>query len=122
MQKLVGTLKKTRDQFRISGKVTLINADESSERLLKARQQAWQTISDNARSQFAWPDPGKLRTDNSPEEYALDVSPTIPLTNFCLVLLIPEKVDHLSLKENPHERWLYQLQNDQSWQAQRLNP
>ena len=113
---------KTREQFRISGKVVLINADQSSERLLKARQQSWQTISDNARSQFAWPEPGQPRSDNPPEEFALDLSPTIPLANFCLMLLLPERVDHLSLTGNPHERWLHQLQNDQSWQAQRLNP
>ena len=113
---------KTRDQFRISGRVILINAEESSERLLNARQQAWRTISGSARTQFAWPEPGRPRNDHLSEEFALDVSPTIPLTNFCLMLLKPEKVDYLSLKGNPHQRWLYQLQNDQRWQAQRLNP
>ncbi|HEY9663119.1 MAG TPA: pyridoxamine 5'-phosphate oxidase family protein, partial [Allocoleopsis sp.] len=52
----------TREQFRISGKLTLVGHKFSNKALLKARQLQWQEISDSARSQFTWATPGKPRS------------------------------------------------------------
>ncbi|MDE5087260.1 MAG: pyridoxamine 5'-phosphate oxidase family protein, partial [Trichodesmium sp. St16_bin2-tuft] len=50
---------KTREQFRLKGKLALVQADNPHPKLAKARQTTWQEISDNARQQFTWPHPGK---------------------------------------------------------------
>ncbi|MEL7008161.1 MAG: Npun_F5749 family FMN-dependent PPOX-type flavoprotein, partial [Cyanobacteria bacterium J06588_4] len=74
---------KTREQFRISGQLTLVTAQESDRNLQQARKVTWHNLSDSARSQFAWPDPAQPAADKS----AFDVEPPdekIPLENFCL--------------------------------------
>ncbi len=110
---------KTREQFRLAGTVQIITADELDSSLKSARQTIWQNISDAARSQFTWSDPGK------PKEAALSSSPpnlNEPLNNFCLLLLIPHRVDHLELRGEPQNRCLYILQVDNSWSIQPINP
>ncbi|MEM9273975.1 MAG: Npun_F5749 family FMN-dependent PPOX-type flavoprotein [Cyanobacteria bacterium P01_F01_bin.143] len=113
---------KTKEQFRISGNLLLIDETNNNADLLKARQIAWQKISDNARSQFGWPTPGAPRTnDLSLFDSAID-SATEPVDNFCLLLFNPEKVDHLQLRTKPQNRCLYQLQSNGDWTIQLINP
>ena len=112
---------KTREQFRITGNLQLVTAAETDTDLLLARKTTWHNLSDAARSQFAWPDPGKPQADKA----AFDVtSPdaNLPLDNFCLLLLTPNKVDHLQLKGDPQQRCLYVLQTDKSWSICPVNP
>ncbi|MDJ0798793.1 MAG: pyridoxamine 5'-phosphate oxidase family protein, partial [Calothrix sp. MO_167.B12] len=40
---------KTREQFRLSGEITMVNSNHSHNDLQKARHSTWQEISDNAR-------------------------------------------------------------------------
>jgi PPOX class probable FMN-dependent enzyme len=111
---------KTREQFRIAGALSLITADSSDAASLADRQATWQDLSDAARSQFAWADPGKPRT---PAE-CFDVPPpeaTTPLPHFCLLLLEPDFVDHLELRGEPQNRWQYQRTQEQ-WSTQAVNP
>jgi pyridoxamine 5'-phosphate oxidase len=109
----------TREQFRISGCLTLVG-DESHPHLQPARIATWQELSDAARLQFAWPHPGKDKEDqaafNPPPP---DPQETIP--NFCLLLLEPTQVDHLELRGEPQNRYLYRL-DDQEWSVQAVNP
>ena len=112
---------KTREQFRISGDLRLITCKETDLDLQKARQKTWYDISDAARSQFAWADPGQPLADRS----TFDVdppNPDVPLDNFCLLLLIPQTIDHLQLKGDPQNRCLYQLETDGTWSSQLVNP
>lgn len=112
---------KSREQFRLFGKLTLVTANLKST-LQFARQEVWQKLSDSARLQFAWPHPGKERVEN-PEAFSPPKpSETEPLNNFCLLLLNPEKVDHLQLKGEPQNRYLYLRQRDQTWLTQSVNP
>lgn len=111
----------TREQFRIAGSLVLIAQDCIDSSLQTARQQAWQELSDAARLQFAWPHPGKPRA----EAAAFNPEPpssTDPLPPFCLVLLDPQQVDHLELRGEPQNRCLYQLNGDQTWSSQAINP
>lgn len=111
----------TREQFRIAGSLQLIGANFVDASLQSVRQQAWQELSDAARLQFSWPHPGKPRSDSAafnPEP----PSPTEPLPHFCLVLLEPHQVDHLELRGEPQNRWLYQLDQSQAWSSQAINP
>ena len=122
---------KTREQFRLSGSLTLITADTANNNaaiaeLVNARQQVWRNISDNARLQFAWPDPKAPR--NAEDKDAFNPPPPddkTPLDTFCLLLLNPVSVDYLSLRGEPQTRILYrqvcdQLDND--WQTTTVNP
>lgn len=112
---------KTREQFRLAGSLLLVTVTEEEHHLQQARQKTWQQISDSARSQFAWPDPAQAVADQS----AFEVAPPdadCPLDNFCLLLLSPHKVDHLQLRGNPQQRCLYQLQENQTWTTQLVNP
>lgn len=112
---------KTREQFRLKGKLTLVKADNPHPKLAKARETTWQEISDNARQQFTWPYPGKSRVQGSAFELALPNSAN-PLFNFCLLLLDPTKVEHLELRGEPQNRWLYQTDIYKTWSTQAINP
>ena len=112
---------KTREQFRIQGNLRLVTAQEKDSDLLKIRKETWQNISDAARSQFAWPDPGELAAEKSAFDVGL-LDPNLILDNFCLLLLIPQKVDHLQLRESPQKRCIYTLQVDRNWLTQPVNP
>ena len=111
----------TREQFRIAGSLTLVQADSPDLALKQARQLSWQELSDAARSQYAWPHPGKLRAEATafapPQP-----NPVEPLPHFCLLLLLPMQVDHLELRGEPQNRWLYNLNNDKAWSTQAINP
>ncbi|MEH1788743.1 Npun_F5749 family FMN-dependent PPOX-type flavoprotein [Nostoc sp.] len=112
----------TREQFRITGCLTLVRGDDSDRDLQLARIAIWQELSDAARLQFAWPDPGKPRVE-TPEAFAPPVpEPVQPVPNFCLLLLDPVQVDHLELRGEPQNRWLYHRDDQQDWSSQTINP
>lgn len=112
---------KTREQFRIAGTLTLVGDSHPDLKLQKARQTTWQDLSDNGRGQFAWPQPGVARA-----EAAAFVPPppdsVEPLPNFCLLLLEAAQVDHLELRGDPQNRWIYHLDSRQTWTTQAVNP
>lgn len=111
----------TREQFRITGSLTLVQADYPDSALQQARQSTWQELSNAARLQFAWPHPGKPRADAAafepPPPNAVE-----PLPHFCLLLLLPVQVDHLELRGEPQNRWLYDRNSEQAWSTQAINP
>jgi len=120
---------KTREQFRLLGFLTLVDAEFADSTLLQARTQQWQDLSDAARSQFAWPHPSHPKADaDAFHSSAPDVSN--PLPNFCLLLLNPTQVDHLELRGDPQNRYLYQLEQpdgdtsneEENWSVQAVNP
>jgi PPOX class probable FMN-dependent enzyme len=112
---------KTREQFRLNGKITLINYQEKNEGLKNSRNKVWDKLSENARSQFSWENPGEIfqaKTTNN--QSTVDLSK--PLDTFCLLIFEPQKVDHLELKGNPQNRYLYLLKDDQKWTVNQINP
>ena len=110
----------TRNQFRLSGSLTLVTADHLDSVLQQARQTTWQELSDATRIQYTWPDPGKP-IDAASLERSLP-NPLVPLPHFCLLLLEPVQVDHLELRGEPQKRLLYCRHSDQSWSTQAINP
>ncbi|MDJ0734255.1 MAG: pyridoxamine 5'-phosphate oxidase family protein [Nostocaceae cyanobacterium] len=112
---------KTREQFRLSGKIILVDSNNSDQELQTARQLVWQEISDNARIQFAWAHPGEKRAN--PEAFSPSLPDAIvPLDNFCLLLFEPVKVDHLELRGEPQNRWIYMINELGNWEALEVNP
>jgi pyridoxamine 5'-phosphate oxidase len=116
---------KTREQFRLLGELMLVQANHPDPVLGKARQTQWQDLSDAARLQFAWADPGQPRAEaNAFNPPAPD--PLTPLSNFCLLLLDPTQVDHLELRGDPQNRHLYrrtgQPDREPEWSVEAVNP
>lgn len=111
----------TREQFRLAGALQLISASTADAALLKARQTSWQELSGAARLQFCWPDPAQFR---EPIERFNPAAPdaTQPVANFCLLLLNPDQVDHLELRGEPQNRYLYQRDEAKTWSVQAVNP
>jgi pyridoxamine 5'-phosphate oxidase len=110
----------TREQFRLLGTLQLINETQPNIELKQARQKIWQQLSDAARLQFAWAHPGKPRDPADAFQPAAPDAST-PLPNFCLLLLKPLQVDHLELRGDPQNRWLYRY-IEEDWQVESINP
>ena len=107
---------------RITGRMEVIGAraagGEVAERA-RQRQDMWGRLSGKARQQFLWPHPGLPRgSDDSlfspPEPEAS--SPAAE--DFCLLVLTPDHVDHLSLKQN--KRWTHSRAG--GWEERYVNP
>jgi pyridoxamine 5'-phosphate oxidase len=112
---------KTREQFRLSGSLELITNESSNASHCKARQEAWQQMSESGRVQFEWGTPGADRSEDpqvfnppQPDEHQ-------PSANFCLLLLDITTVKHLELRGEPQSCYLYELLN-QEWQMRSINP
>lgn len=112
----------TREQFRITGNLTLVGNDDFYKDLQPARLSIWQELSDAARLQFAWPDPGKTRVQELQAFEPAAPDPMQPLPNFCLLLLDPVQVDHLELRGEPQNRRLYHRDENQQWFSEEINP
>ena len=112
---------KTREQFRLSGTLTLISASCIDASYYKARQEAWQQMSDAGRIQFDWGTPGADRSEDpqvfnppQPDEYQ-------PSVNFCLLLLDVMTVNHLELRGEPQSCYFYELVAG-LWTMRSINP
>lgn len=113
---------KTRQQFRLAGNLVFVTSQNKDTDLLKARQIMWQNISNSARLQFAWANPGKVRQSTPKAFNPEPPSETRPLENFCLLLLEPEKVDYLELRGDPQNRYLYTMNSNHTWDVREINP
>ncbi|MBF2057405.1 MAG: pyridoxamine 5'-phosphate oxidase family protein [Cyanobacterium sp. T60_A2020_053] len=112
---------KTREQFRLTGKIDIVTAKTENIEWQKARKLMWQNISDNAKVQFYWETPkDSYREESTDNEY--EINKELPNDNFCLLLFAVEKVDHLELRGEPQNRYLYSLENNSQWQVIRVNP
>jgi len=109
---------KTREQFRIAGTLSLV--DKSLTTHQKLREVTWRELSDNARIQFLWATPSEPTINSDTIEIA-PPDPIVPLENFGLLLLEPNRVDWLKLRGNPQSRILYTYQ-DQAWHTLAINP
>lgn len=111
----------SREQFRLLGRLTCVGDGDFDETRSQARQRTWESLSDAARLQFAWPSPKKERAEPSAFTPAAP-DRTQPLENFCLLLLDPVEVDHLQLRGEPQNRMLYRLQDSTDWLIEDVNP
>ncbi|WP_024546237.1 Npun_F5749 family FMN-dependent PPOX-type flavoprotein [Picosynechococcus sp. NKBG15041c] len=113
---------KTREQFRLSGKITAITAADHDSPFYVERTQTWQSLSDAAREQFFWPTPAAQRSEDLADFQPSGVDCLEPGPNFVLLLFQVTAVDHLELRGNPQNRFLYHLDGDRLWQKKTVNP
>ena len=112
---------KTREQLRLLGQLILVDAHHADPALLKARKMQWHDLSDAARLQFGWANPGQPRDPADPF-LPPPPDPHEPLPNFCLLLLDPVQVDHLELRGDPQNRFRYSMDESDTWQVESINP
>jgi len=114
---------KTREQFRLAGSVAIALDDTAD--LGPVRQQTWEAISDNAKTSFYWPEPGKTRSPSTDwdrfSSLPDDIKPTPP-EDFVLLVMQPESMDHLELRGEPQNRCKYSQDEHQAWHKFEVNP
>ena len=104
----------TREQFRFEGRVEMLG--ESSVGLERAK--VWRTLTAETRATFQWPRPGEPRASDG--EFVKSNEALDPPASFGVLLLRPEKVEHLNLKTHPHQRRCWR--RDGQWSVRELNP
>lgn len=119
---------KTSEQYRIRGKLIYIGSsgligDEADKKVLfLARKEQWGNLSDTAREQFFWNDPGiNYSGEATVPAGGRDAEGTLlpPPDSFVLMFLLPHQVDYLRLGEN--YRQVDELK-DGVWYSSRVNP
>ncbi|XP_055803964.1 pyridoxine/pyridoxamine 5'-phosphate oxidase 2-like [Solanum dulcamara] len=81
----------TWEQFRIHGRVDMIDASNSDPDKLRQREAAWFAGSVISRLQYLGPTPGLSYLDEQPSNDSLDAY-TGSVDSFCLLVLDPEQV------------------------------
>ncbi|KAL0739787.1 hypothetical protein Bca4012_081300 [Brassica carinata] len=114
----------TWEQFRINGRVEVIDASSSDQTKLQLREKAWFANSLKSRLMYICPAPGTPYNGEQPnQEVNLDPS-SGPVADYCLLLLEPEKVDYLNLKSN--QRLLFSSMTsgtgEKCWTSEKVNP
>ncbi|KMZ59628.1 Pyridoxal 5'-phosphate synthase [Zostera marina] len=116
----------TWEQFRINGKIDIIDGLNSSPLKLQQRETAWFESSLKSRSQYLGNAPGfpSIYDETSMKQTNLNPS-TGPVDAFCLLVFDPEKVDYLNLKSN--NRVVFTVSKPQSegcknWISKNINP
>ena len=91
-------LPERREQFRVAGRLEHFAPDDPRTSM------AWQNLSDATRATFFWPD---------------SRGETIPQT-FALLVLSPDRAEHLDLNPVPHYRRCWEAAS--GWTAERIDP
>jgi PPOX class probable FMN-dependent enzyme len=120
MAELCWYFTQTREQFRIAGEISVITAACGSPEATNLRQHLWEGLSAQARHQFTWPPPGRPHANS--ESKPMPTDPGHSLDTFAVLLLDPDRVDHLELRGNPQNRTRYDRVSTANWQMQAINP
>lgn len=115
----------SREQYRFSGKMTVVGEAHPSPELASARQRAWAKMSDAGRAQFTWPHPGQPRTDlDTPLSTTTPLAGEPAVEDFCLVVINVTEVDILQLGKNRRSEFVREEGADGSvlWKETEVNP
>ena len=112
---------KTREQFRISGEISVINTQCTDAQDRKIHQDAWHNLSEKSKQQFIWPAPGAPRTSEG-YDVVENLDDHLPTETFAVLVLTPNTVDHLELRGTPQNRYQYWRLPDNTWKMQEVNP
>ncbi|XP_020675652.1 pyridoxine/pyridoxamine 5'-phosphate oxidase 2 isoform X1 [Dendrobium catenatum] len=112
------------EQFRINGRIDIIDCSTRDLAKLQQREEAWFASSLNSRLQSLRPFPRLPVLEEPCEDYQLDPS-TGPVDSFCLLVFGPEQVDYVNLKTNVRFLFTSSHSSDQStnvWKFEKVNP
>ncbi|APW59625.1 Npun_F5749 family FMN-dependent PPOX-type flavoprotein [Paludisphaera borealis] len=111
----------TREQFRLSGVVRLVDCSTADASLREARCETWQALSEATRLSFTWPAPGEPR-DARIAFSTIPPDPDTPLDHFALMVFSAREVDHLEIDGDPQHRWKYFADERGRWSGIEVNP
>lgn len=105
---LLWWFQKSNEQYRIRGELEFVGHDHVDAALVAARKSQWGNLSDSAREQFYWKDPGVpfeeegMGGDGEVPEGGRNEEGKVlpPPDDFLLMLLHPRRVDYLRLGDN----------------------
>eukprot|EP00565_Helicotheca_tamesis_P001441 CAMPEP_0185733500 /NCGR_PEP_ID=MMETSP1171-20130828/19699_1 /TAXON_ID=374046 /ORGANISM="Helicotheca tamensis, Strain CCMP826" /LENGTH=241 /DNA_ID=CAMNT_0028403253 /DNA_START=180 /DNA_END=905 /DNA_ORIENTATION=- len=124
---LVWWFSKSSEQYRIRGKVQFVGGGkfdkDDDDFYVQARKQQWGNMSDMAREQFYWKEPGVPYTPQAEVPAGgrgEDGKVLAPPDNFLLMLLYPKRVDYLRLGDN--FRQIDEIDDDEVFKPLRVNP
>ncbi|KAI5647106.1 hypothetical protein M9H77_33111 [Catharanthus roseus] len=112
------------EQFRINGRVDIVDGSNPNMEKLEQREKAWFASSLKSRLQYLGPTPGLPSPSEQPSvEPSLDPS-TGPSDAFCLLVLDPDQVDYLNLKSNYRVSFTSTVSAGGSklWTSNKINP
>ena len=112
---------RTREQFRLGGRVAVVDVGTRDATLREARSEAWRGLTDTTRQSFTWPVPGDSREPIATFLAGCPASDS-PLPSFGLLVLDTCNVDHLELDGNPQSRWISRRDGDGRWTSIEVNP
>lgn len=113
----------SREQFRFTGEAQCIIPSDQDPSITRL----WQSLSQQAKQQYFWPNPGIPINDESDfdlTQEGLDkVDLTHPPMHFCVIKMVPIKVDYLKLIQPMHRHWRYDYDVvAQEWRHSILTP
>lgn len=124
MAELLWWFGKSSEQYRFRCRAELIGDDSTDEKLKQLRKEQWGNLSDKAREQFYWLEPG-ISYENQcevPEGGRNEEGKVlVPPPTFILVLLYPLEIDYLRLTDNYRQVDKYDQERG-SWNLKRVNP
>ncbi|KDP28463.1 hypothetical protein JCGZ_14234 [Jatropha curcas] len=112
------------EQFRINGRVDVIDGSNLDSVKLQLREKSWYDSSIKSRMQYLGPNPGLPCLNERPSnEFFLDPS-SGPVAPFCLLIVDPEQVDYLNLKSNQRIMFTFtqNANGENCWNSVRINP
>ena len=110
----------TRQQFRITGRLELVDSRTADPEKIDLRNAVWRSLSDESRVTFSWPPPGEKLADLA--LFSVEVPNAFePLDNFVLFIHRPMEVEMLDLRMKPHRR-LLSARTEAGWGLHPINP
>ncbi|XP_022147467.1 pyridoxine/pyridoxamine 5'-phosphate oxidase 2 isoform X1 [Momordica charantia] len=112
------------EQFRISGRVEVVDSLYPDAIKLQQREKAWSSIPSKTRMQYLGPNPGLPYLTGQPAKENLQDSSSGPVDSYCLLVFNPDQVDYVNLKSE--KRFLYKASSssrgEKLWSTERINP
>lgn len=117
---LVWWMPLTSEQYRFNSRIELVSSSHTDEQLLYDRNNMWENLSDAARKQFFWPDPGTVYSHYASSNMVGLNDTSTPPDNFMLLLAYPRIVQYLRLTDNLCLTDI--LTEGGQWNTTRVNP
>ncbi|XP_021893060.1 pyridoxine/pyridoxamine 5'-phosphate oxidase 2 isoform X2 [Carica papaya] len=111
------------EQFRISGRIDVIDGSNPDSMKLQQREKSWFASSMKSRLQYLGASPGLPNiSEQQTQELFLDPS-TGPVASFCLLVLDPDQVDYLNLKSEQRLAFTSTLNvsGEKFWTSEKIN-
>ncbi|CAH9144642.1 unnamed protein product [Cuscuta epithymum] len=114
------------EQYRINGRIHIIDSTNPNPVKLQQRERAWFDSSIRSRLQYLGPSPAAIPSlkDTSFQEPSLDPLAG-PVDAFCLLVLDPEQVDFLNLRSNKRITFASRcssINGEKIWTSTEINP